>query len=235
MESCIQMDIVSHRQWWRQEAGRGEGQCQGMILPIFGLILVRMCSAVCRGVRPFSHPLEAGLGRARRCTLDARADYHLNVPTGGQPLWALVTLTAPTYLSKGEIHLPPSHPLFVDDRLFHDDAAPGRVVVEICQHLLLPLNFFPRSFPFGRQPVSLVRKIDRIGRRIGRKKNWSNWSNWWCEQFTPKKVDTSNRLSPRGVPTLSRASLYFLATWHICRFSGIVFKRRQMMTRTGKG
>jgi hypothetical protein len=39
--------------------------------------------------------------------LDARADYHLNVPTGGQPLSALVTLTAPTYLSKGEIHLSP--------------------------------------------------------------------------------------------------------------------------------
>jgi len=40
---------------------RGEGQCRGMILPIFGLILVRMCSAVCQGVRPsslsLSHPL----------------------------------------------------------------------------------------------------------------------------------------------------------------------------------
>lgn len=76
-----------------------------------------------RGAPALSHPLEPGLGRARRCTLDARADYHLNASTGGQPLWAPVTLTAPTYLSKGEIHLPPSRPLFVDNRLFHDDAA----------------------------------------------------------------------------------------------------------------
>jgi len=106
---------------------RGEGQCRGMILPIFGLILVRMRSAVCRGVRPFSlslpfflslslslaSPLERGRGRARRCTLDARADYHLNVPTGGQPFVSSVTLTAPTYLSvrgrDGSTH-PPDHP-----------------------------------------------------------------------------------------------------------------------------
>jgi len=33
-----------------------------------------------------SHPLEAELDRARWCTLDAPADYHLNAPTGGQPL-----------------------------------------------------------------------------------------------------------------------------------------------------
>lgn len=144
MESRIQMDIVSHRRrrWRWQEAGRGKGQCRGMILPIFGLILVRMCSTVCRGVAPvLAPPWNRGLGRARRCTLDARADYHLNVPTGGQPLSGLVTLTAPTYLSKGEIHLPLSHPLFVDDRLFRDDAAPKkRRVVDIRLHTFLTLS-----------------------------------------------------------------------------------------------
>jgi len=40
---------------------RGKGQCRGMILPIFGLILVRMFSAVCRGVRPFSLSLSLSL------------------------------------------------------------------------------------------------------------------------------------------------------------------------------
>lgn len=72
-----------------------------------------------RGCARSRTPLKRGLGRARRCTLDARADYHLNVPTG-QPLSGLVTLTAPTYLSKGEIYLPLSRPLFVDDRLFRE-------------------------------------------------------------------------------------------------------------------
>lgn len=95
-----------------------------------------------------------------------------------------------------------------------------RVVVEICQHLLLPLNFFPRSFQLGCRPVSLVRKIDRIV-GLGEKK-WSNWSNWWREQFTLEKVDTSNRLSLRGVPTpgalpfVSSRSDIFVVSLELC-------------------
>lgn len=151
MESRIQMDIVSHRRRRRQEAGRGKGQCRGMILPIFGLILVRMCSVVCRGVRPLSHPLETELGRARRCMLDARADYHLNVPTGGQPLSALVTLTAPTYLSKGEIHLSPLNCPFyrrpsVSRWCCVEEEEKSLRPVYTFLHLLLSLDFFSRSF-----------------------------------------------------------------------------------------
>lgn len=98
-----------------------------------------------------------------------------------------------------------------------------RVVVEICQHLLLPLNFFPRSFRLGCRPASLVRKIDRTGRE---KKKWSNWSNWWREQFTLEKVDTSNRLSLWGVPTpgalpfVSSRSDIFVVSLALCPNGG---------------
>lgn len=101
MESRIQTDIVSHR------CRRG-GQCRGMILPIFGLILVRICSALCaEGCALLVPPWNGDGYRARRCTLDAREPITIWMPVPAvslcQPPWHWPHL--PIYLSKGEIHL----------------------------------------------------------------------------------------------------------------------------------
>lgn len=73
----------------------------GMILPIFGLILVRMCRVYAKGVRA---PLKREQGGRRVGICQTRADYHLNVSTPGQPLSTLLTVTAPIYLQG--IHSP---------------------------------------------------------------------------------------------------------------------------------
>lgn len=191
-----------------------------------------------RGCARSRTPLKRGLGRARRCTLDARADYHLNVPTGGQPLSGLVTLTAPTYLSKGEIHLPLSRPLFVDDRLFRlmmlcrRKGESSRFVYTHISYSLLTFSTVISTLVVGhlkdRSMNNLIEKnmiesIELVARIV---------------RSCREKMDTSNRLSPRGVstpgalfPLFPRDLTYLSFHWYCIRTATDDDKSRESLAR----
>lgn len=105
----------------------------------------------------------------------------------------------PIYL-RVEIHLPLSRSLFVDDRLFRDDAAPkkSRVEIRLHTHFLLSLLTFSTVIPTlvvdhprdgsmnDSGEKNVIESVELVARIV---------------RSCREKMDASNRLSPRDVST----------------------------------